>query len=67
MPQPKGDANMAKKNAPVISVIDPPVNPFSTAKEIKEWLKRLDTMPESTQRDRLIRQATRWLELADDK
>lgn len=67
MPQPKGEAKMTKRNAPVLSIIDPPVNIFSTAKEIKAWLKRLDTMPESAQRDRLVRQATRWLELVDDK
>ena len=43
-------------------LIDSPVTVFSDKADIEKWLKELDRMPESEQRDLAIKDATEMLE-----
>lgn len=45
-------------------LIDSPVTAFSDKADIEKWLKRLDGMPESEQRDLAIKDAVEMLEYA---
>lgn len=44
------------------TLIDPPVTPYSTKGEIDAWIKQLNEMPASAERDLCIKQAKAWLE-----
>ena len=43
------------------ALIDPPVGPYNTTTEIKAWIAKLETMPESEDRDFAMEQAKQWL------
>lgn len=44
-----------------MTIIDPPVGPFSAAAEIAAWLDELRAMPDTPERTDAIRDAERWL------
>jgi len=42
-------------------IIDPPVGPYSPIGEIKTWLKELEAMNQSDERDFSIQQVKEWI------
>lgn len=43
------------------TLIDPPVGPYSPAPEIKQWIRELEAMPPSEERDHCLIEAQAWL------
>ena len=43
------------------TLIDPPVSAYSSDEEIRAWITKLETMPESEDRDFAMEQAKQWL------
>jgi len=42
-------------------IIDPPVGPYSDIEDIKDWIKKLEAMPKSIERDEALDEAKDWL------
>lgn len=44
-----------------MQIIDPPVGPFSDPNDIRRWIKKLEAMPASPERDHELKDARNWL------
>ncbi len=50
-----------------MQIIDPPVGPFSDPEDIRRWIKKLEAMSPSPERDYELESAKSWLKYESDR